>query len=353
MMVAPIEPGSEAGYEDSGGEPRLDVGTTALPRRGSVRAASVGIALARGVLELVVTMIVASFLVFSSLYLAPGSPLSVLTGGRTLSPEIMATLRAEYNLDDPFFYQYWAWLSDAFHGDFGVSIVSREPVSNLIAARAPTTLLLLTYAALLILVIGLGVGMLSATASRRTDRAVLGMTSIAMAIPPFVAAAALITVFAVQLRWFPVFGTGKGLLDSLHHLTLPALALSLAAIAYLARLTRTAVKQELTRDYVETARSRGLTRRVIMRRHVLRNASIPLVTAAGITVAGLIAGSVVVEQAFGLPGLGSLLVRSVEEKDFAVAQAVSLILVAAFIVINTLVDAVYVLLDPRLRRSGR
>jgi peptide/nickel transport system permease protein len=205
------------------------------------------------------------------------------------------------------------------------------------------------YAALFIIVGGVALGLLAAL-YRRTGVVITILTSVGLAIPSFVAAIFLITFFAVDLKWFPVFGAGSGFVDQLWHLTLPAIALAISWLAYTAQLTKAAVREELSREFVETARSRGIKGRHVVFRHVLRNAMIPIMTVSGLTVAGLIAGDVVVEQAFGINGLGSFLVQSALQKDFASVQAVALLLVAAFVVINSLVDFSSLLLDPRLRQ---
>lgn len=302
--------------------------------------------------RLVAILLFASMLVFGAAYLAPGSPISVLSGGRALTPEQVQQLTEQYHLDDPLWSRYWAWLSGAVTGDFGQSIVSREPVSTLIADRAGTTLLLVLYATVLIVVIGLSLGALAALRGGVTDSAIVMGTGAIAAVPSFVAATVLVTVFAVRLQWFPVFGdgAGTGLGGRLWYLTLPAIALALAALGVSARVTRTSVLQEQDSEFVHIARNRGLPSARILRRHVFRNALIPVTTAVGITVAGLIAGSVVVEQAFALNGLGTLLIQSVQVDDFAVIQAVTLILVTAFVVVNTLTDIVHPLLDPRLQK---
>jgi len=153
----------------------------------------------------------------------------------------------------------------------------------------------------------------------------------------------------VNLGWFPVFGAGSGFAGRLWHLTLPAIALAFAWVAYVAQITKASVREELSKEHVETARSRGIPAPLIVRRHVFRNALIPITTVAGLTVAGLIAGAVVVEQAFGLNGMGSFLVQAAGQKDFAVVQAIALLLVATFVIANAVVDLVNGLLDPRLR----
>jgi peptide/nickel transport system permease protein len=301
--------------------------------------------------RLVAILAFASMLVFGAVYLAPGSPISVLSGGRTLTPEQVAQLTEQYHLDDPLWTRYWAWLSGVLQGDLGQSLVSKEPVSALIADRAGTTLLLVLYATVLIVVIGVTLGAVAALRGKATDTAIVMGTGALAAVPSFVAATVLVSLFAVRLSWFPVFGdgAGSGLGARLWHLTLPAVALALAALGVTARVTRTSVLQERDNEFVHIARNRGIPEGRILRRHVFRNALIPVTTALGITVAGLIAGSVVVEQAFALNGLGTLLIQSVTVDDFAVVQAVTLILVAAFVVVNTVADVVHPMLDPRLQ----
>jgi peptide/nickel transport system permease protein len=303
---------------------------------------------ARRLLGLVLTLLVSSFVVFAAVYLAPGSPIGFLTGGRSLSPETIASIKAQYHLNDPFFTRYWDWLTGAIHGDFGKSIIFRQDVGPLISARVETTLLLVVMSAVVIIVVGVTLGAVAALRGGRTDTAILLGGSVGIAVPSFVAAIVLISVFAVNLGWFPVFGAGSGFGDRLYHLVLPAIALALSSTAFVARVTRTTMRAELAREHVETARTRGIPERLVVRRHVFRNALIPITTVGGLTVASLIAGSVVVEQAFGLNGLGQFLIQSVNAKDFAVVQAISLILVVAFVVVNTAVDVTYTLIDPRV-----
>jgi peptide/nickel transport system permease protein len=302
------------------------------------------------VAALVVTLLVASFLIFSALYLAPGDPATLLAGGRA-TPALLEQIRIQNHLNDPVWARYWDWLSGAVRGDLGDSFIYRQSVTSLLAPRAGTTIFLVIYAATIILSVGIALGVSSAL-RRRLGAVVTVGTAIGMATPAFVAAILLITVFAVNLGWFPVFGSGEGFVDRLWHLTLPAIALAFAWVAYVAQITKAAVREELTREHVETARSRGIPGPLIVRRHVLRNAMIPITTVAGLTVAGLIAGAVVVEQAFGLNGLGSFLVQAAGQKDFAVVQAIALLLVATFVIANAVVDLVNGLLDPRLRLAG-
>jgi peptide/nickel transport system permease protein len=302
-------------------------------------------------LSLIATLFVASVVIYGALYLAPGDPATLLAGGH-ITPGLIAQIHKQYHLDDPLWVRYWDWLSGFLHADLGQSFVYREPVTTLLSPRIGNTLFLVAYASLLILVIGIGMG-LTAALTRRLGSGITIGSSIGLATPSFVAAIVLISVFAVNLGWFPVFGGGTGFIDRLWHLTLPAVALAFSWVAYVAQLTKASVREELVREHVETARSRGLPASRVVRHHVVRNALIPITTVAGLTVAGLIAGDVVVEQAFGIPGIGSFLVQAVSQKDFAVVQTISLFLVAVFVVVNAVVDIVNGGLDPRLRLQGR
>jgi peptide/nickel transport system permease protein len=302
---------------------------------------------------LVLALLVASFVIYASLSIAPGNPLSVLTGGRTLPPEALAVLRARYHLDESLPAQYWHWLTGALHGDLGDSIALRESVNTLIGQRAGVTLELVAYSSVLILLFGIGSGILAGLRRGAVDTSVIVSTTVLAAVPSFVAAIVLISVFAVKLGWFPALDAGTGFGDRLWHLTLPAIALALSALAIVARVTRVSVREEMGREHVQTAVSRGLPGRLVLRRHVLRNAAIPITTVTGITIASLIALSAVVERAFSLNGLGSALVSAAASKDFAVVQGISLLLVTAFVVVNTVVDLLYAVLDPRVALGSR
>ncbi len=304
------------------------------------------------VASFLLALLAASFLIYGALDLSPGDPLTVLSAGRELSPQAEQELRDQYNLDDPFLSRYAAWLTDFTQGDMGTSITQNADVSDLIGPRLETTFLLLAMASVLMVSAGIGLGLLAGLRGGRADGSVRAASSLGIATPSFVAAIVLIAVFSVGLGWFPVIGSGEGLADKIYHLILPAIALAFAQWASIARVTRVAVRTEAGSEHVETARSRGLPESGIVRRHILRNAMIPISTIAGLTIAGTIAATVVVESAFSLNGLGSLLVDSVTAKDFAVVQAVSLIYVAFFLLINMAVDLGYALLDPRVRTGG-
>jgi peptide/nickel transport system permease protein len=308
---------------------------------------------ARRLLMLAATLLVASFVIFGSLYLAPGNPIAVLSGGRSLPPDAIKILEHRYHLDQPFLVQYWIWLTNAMHGDLGISILLREDVSTLIAQRAGGTAALVLYSAVLIVIIGVGLGLIGGLRPGWIDTSVIIVSAVSAALPSFVAAIVLIFVFSVGLGWFPSLGSGEGIVDGIYHLTLPAFALAAAQLAIVARVTRTAVREEFGREHVQTAISRGIPYPALVRRHVLRNAAIPITTVTGVTIASLIAAAAVVERAFGLNGLGSYLVSAANSKDFAVVQGISLMLVVTFVIVNLVTDLLYAALDPRISLGSR
>jgi peptide/nickel transport system permease protein len=307
--------------------------------------------LLRRLAGLVVTLVVASLVVYLSVFLAPGSPEQVLFGSRPPSPEVQAQVRHEMGLDQNVLLRYFHWLGDVLQGHLGTSLISQQPVSSLLAHPAAVTFSLVAYASVLILVVGIGSGLLAALRPGWVDGVVTTVTSVATAVPAFVASGLLVSLFAVQLGWFPAYGLGSGIGGWLRGLTLPAVALAIIASGMLSRVMRATAGKELASEHVVTARMRGLSFPRLVRSHVLRNAAGPVVTVAGLQIAGLVAGAVVVEQAFGLSGLGQLLITSVEQKDFPVVQAVALVVVAAFVVGNLAADVVAALIDPRLRKG--
>ena len=278
----------------------------------------------------------------------PGDPVSFLLRGRQPSPEAIAQVKAQYGLDLPPWQQYLNWLGGVVHGDFGRSLQYRQDVTTVLAERLPVTLILVIMAGTIIAVVGLTFGIVAAlNRGKALDRLTLIGLTVLGAIPSFVGSIVLIAVFAVQLGWFPSFGSGEGFVDTVYHLVLPSIALAIVFIVLVGKVTRSAMVEQLDREHVEVATSRGLTRPTVIRRHVLRNALGPIITVSGILVAGLIVASSIVESAFGLAGIGSLLVQSVDRLDFPVVQAIVLFVVTAFVVVNAIVDVLEPLIDPR------
>ncbi|MFG1817396.1 ABC transporter permease [Kribbella sp. NPDC049174] len=304
---------------------------------------------------MVLTLVISSFVIFAGMYAAPGDPVSFLIGNpENMTPERIAAVRAEYHLDDPFITQYLTWAKDLLHGDFGTSMVYQQSVTTLLGSRLPVTLSLVVYASVLFIVIGVLLGIWSALRrGTAVDALITGVTTFATSIPNFVVAVVLISVFAVKLRWFAVSGPGEGFFGRIHHLTLPAIALSLGAVAVVSRVTRQTMVEQQSLDHVEAARSYGLAQRKTVVRHVLRNSLGPIVTMCGLIVAGMLAGTVVVEGVFGLNGIGSLLVEAINTHDFPVVQAILLYMVIAYMAVTVIVDLIYPLLDARvLARSA-
>ncbi|MFF9147925.1 ABC transporter permease [Streptomyces sp. NPDC055051] len=307
----------------------------------------------RRVAEMAATLLAASFVVFGALYLAPGSPASFLLAGRSASPEALAEINARHHLDDPFAVRYLRWLGDMVQGDFGRSLTYRTDVSRLLADRLPTTLLLIGMALVVVVVVGLFLGRLSAVRGGATDTAVLVGTTFAVGTPSFVAAVLLQGVFAVKLGWFPSSGAGDGFLDRVWHLTLPAIALALYLIGMLARVTRSAMLEALDSEHVTVARSRGVPERQVIRRHVFRNSLGTVLTTGGLIVSTLLVCTILVETAFSIGGVGQLLELSTSTKDFPTVQAISLIIVALFMSVNLIVDLLLPLVDPRIALGTR
>nr|WP_055503605.1 ABC transporter permease [Nonomuraea pusilla] len=290
--------------------------------------------------------------VFGLLYLAPGSVQQTLLGTRPATPATIAAIQARYHLNDPVAVQYLRWLGGVLRGDLGTSIRTGAAVSGMLGERLPLTLALTGYGTLLAALAGIPLGVLGALRrGRATDRLVVTAGVVGLSAPPFAVGLLLLVVFALGLGWFPVYGTGEGLADQVWHLTLPAAALAVGAVGLLVRFTRAALVRELEQDYVVFARARGLRAPLVLR-YALRNSLVPVLTAAGLIVTSTLAGTVLVEVTFALPGLGSLLVDSVTFKDVPVVQALALLLTLLVAAVNLLVDVGYSLVDPRVRLGG-
>lgn len=304
------------------------------------------VARALGALGLLLAL---SLLVFSLMYLAPGDLVQTLLGPKKVSPETVAALRERYRLDDPFFVQYVNWLASAIRGDFGTSIRFQSPVSTVIASRVGATLLLAFVAFVFSLIISVPLGLIAA---RRPggplDRLITSSAIIGVSAPAFAVSLLLMLVFAYRLDWFPLYGFGSGGIDTIWHLTLPAVALVIGLSALLTKITRTAIVRELAHDSITFARARGLKQSKI-ERLALRGAATPIVTGAGLVLTSFVGGAIFVETVFALPGLGTLLQDAVVFKDMPVVQAVTLLIAVFIVVVAVAVDLIAIALDPRLR----
>ncbi|RBQ19397.1 ABC transporter permease [Spongiactinospora rosea] len=294
-----------------------------------------------------------SLAVYALLSLAPGSAERALLGTRPATPELIAAIRDRYHLDDPFLVQYTKWLGGVIRGDFGESLQTGEPVLARIAERLPITVGLAVYATLLILVIGVPLGLVAAARrGRAADRAVSTGAVLAVSAPSFAVGTLLLYVFGVRLAWFPVFGTGSGFMQQIHHLTLPAIALALSQIALITRQTRAAGLDVVGRDHLTFARARGLPGRVVWIRYALRGVALPVATSAGLVLGYSITGAVLIEVTFSLPGAGALIVEAVAAKDIPMVQGIALAAAGLTLLVNLFVDVSYLALDPRLRRRA-
>ena len=303
---------------------------------------------------MLLTLVIASFIIFAAMYAAPGDPVTFLIGNpENLTPERIASVRAQYHLDEPLLAQYWHWASGVVTGDFGRSFQYHQPVSDILAARVPITLSLVAYASVLLAIGGIGLGVLAAVRrGKPIDTAIVGGTTLAASVPSFVLGIALVALFAVQLGWFPVAGAGSGGADRVWALTLPALTLAIGALAIVSRVTRQSMIEQFSSEHVEAARATGLAERFVVRDHVLRGAWGPIITMVALVIASMIAGTVAVETVFGVSGVGSLLVDAINTHDFPVVQSVLLFMVIAYMVVTTVVDLLLPVLDPRINRTA-
>jgi len=305
---------------------------------------------------LLASLLVSSAIVFAFMAVLPGDPARVALGVNA-SEDAVADLRRQFGLDRPLLAQYLGWLGGMTRFDLGQSYISRAEIAPQIADRLQVTLWLVATAMVLALVVAVPLGTVMAVRHREPAGFVLSSLSQAgVAVPAFLAGILLITLFAVTLRWLPANGWTPPSQDPAmfaKQLVLPALSLGLVQAAVLTRYVRSAVLDVLREDYLRTARAKGLPPMAALRRHGLRNAAVPVVTVLGLQLATLLIGAVVVERVFVIPGLGSLLLDSVSNRDLILVQDVVMILVVAVLLVNFVVDLLYLLIDPRLRVGAR
>ena len=291
-----------------------------------------------------------SLIVFGLLYIAPGDPALILLGDAPPNAETIAAVRRAYHLNQPLLTQYAIWFRNAAHLNFGTSVRTREPVLQAVGSRGAVSLFLMAYAAGIALGLGVALGILAALhVASPLDRAIVGLSVVGNSTPAFVSGLVLLYAFGILVPLFPVFGPGRGMLDGIWHLTLPAVALALTALALVIKLTRAAVITALDQDFIAFARARGLPWRHVIWAYALRNSLNAIVTAGGLAVLRLFSWLVIVEVAFALPGLGALLVDSVNFKDIPVVQALGMLTAVLVIGVNFIIDLLYELIDPRVR----
>ena len=307
--------------------------------------------LLRRLVALGVTLLFAAAMVFAVLEILPGDPAATMLGV-SATPENIAALRGELGLDRPALTRFWSWTAGFFTGDLGISYAYRVPVGGLIAERMAVTLPLAFLSLTLAATIGIALGVLAASkANTPVDAAVMGLAQLGLAVPNFWFGILFVLLFSITLGWFPSGGFpgwGEGG-AALKALILPAFALALPQSAVLARLTRSSMLETLGDDYIRTARAKGLTRGQTLRRHALRNALIPVMTMLGLQFSYLVAGTIILENVFALPGLGRLLVQAIGGHDLILIKSLVVLFVGAVVSINALVDIAYGFADPRLR----
>jgi peptide/nickel transport system permease protein len=308
--------------------------------------------IARRLLQLVPVLLIASLGIWAMIYAVPGSPVGALVG-ENATPEQIRAVTERLGLDRPILEQYGLWLRHALVGDFGLSIQNREPVRGLIAERIPATLQLGLSATIVGLLLGVPVGMASALRPRGwVDRVLSGWSALALGVPTFWLGLLLILLFAVQLRVLPSVSAYHPLwsdpLAALRSLVLPALTLGIYVSGIFARFLRAALLGELRADYVRTARAKGLRERVVIGRHVMRNALLPFVTVVGLMTASFIGGTVVTEAVFTYPGIGRLLIQAIDARDYPLIQGCILFILLVYSGMNLAIDILYAYIDPRI-----
>ncbi|MBL3584693.1 ABC transporter permease [Rhodovulum sulfidophilum] len=304
-------------------------------------------------LSLSLSLVAASLAIFAAIEVIPGDPAAYMLG-LNAAPETVAALRDELGLSGTPWARYLDWISGLATGDMGLSYTYRVPVADLVTERLAVSLPLAAYALALSTAIALPVGLWAAARrGRAADLGIMAATQLGIAVPNFWFAMLLVLVFAVKLRWvsaggFPGWEAGLG--TGIKALTLPAVALALPQAAILARVMRSALIETLGQDYIRSARAKGLSRAQALRRHAFRNALIPVLTILGLQFSFLLAGAIIIENVFFLPGLGRLIFQAITQRDLIVVESVVMLLVFAVILVTFLVDLAYAAVDPRLRR---
>lgn len=303
----------------------------------------------------VVTYLVATVVVFLFMRLIPGDPAQIVLGVNA-TPELLEETRKQFGTDRPLIVQYFDWAGGLLTGDFGTSYISRTDISPMVADRLQVSLILVITAMVVALAAAIPLGTLAAVKHRNFSGVAIGAGSqIGVAIPGFLAGILLVLIFAVGLGWLPSSGwtpPAQDFGDFIRRLILPVFALASVQGAILTRYVRSAVLEIMSEDYLRTARSKGLSKTGALLKHGMRNAAIPVITVTGVQLAALIIGAVVIERVFVIPGLGSMLLDAVGNRDLLIVQSVVMVLVAITLVLNLLIDIVYTVVDPRMRKGA-
>ena len=300
---------------------------------------------------MLLTMLIVSFLAFLAFQVIPGDPTNTILG-TDATPEQVEALRAQLGLDRPFFVRYFDWLFSFLRGDFGTSYSYSMPVADMLSGKLGVTLLLAALSFTLTVLVSIPVGILSADRGGWLDKSLTVIGQVTMAVPPFFIGILLTYLFGLILKWFTpgeFIAPTADFWGSVGYLIFPAAAIAMPRIAMTVKMLRSGILGELGKDYVRTAHSRGNDRRAILYRHVLRNAVVPTVAFLAMTIADIVAGSVVIEQVFAIPGMGRLLFSSISNRDYPVVQAVIVLMAFWVVLVNFVADLINQRLDPRLR----
>lgn len=300
-------------------------------------------------LDMVPTVFLVLTMVFIAMRILPGDPALSALGANADGGQLEA-FRERMGLNDPLWLQYVNFLWDAVRLDFGNSLMSNVPIRTLIANNLPHTIYLTLVSVAMGLIIGIPLGIYAATQRNKApDNGLRIYSLVGYSVPDFYLGAVLLVVFSLNLGWFPINGAGQGFWDGLHHIILPAMALALLKSAFIGRLTRTSLLEVMGRDYVRTARAKGAQEKRVIFRHALRNALLPLSTGIGLSILATLSGSVAIELVFNRPGIGRLLISGIQERDYPVTQAAVMMFAVFVVLVNLLMDLVYILVDPRIR----
>jgi len=298
------------------------------------------------ILLMIPVLVFMTIIVFTIFFFAPGDPVSRIAGPN-VTPEVYESIKRKYGLDQPYIVQYWRFMKSVIEGDLGISILQERPVIDMIKERLPVTLEIGLLGFLITFVIAIPAGVMAAVKKNTfVDYLCMSGTLVGVAIPTFWFGMLLMYFFAYKLRWFPISGYG-----TIKHLILPSFAIGLTNAAITARMVRSSMLEVLKQDYVRTARSKGLQEKVVIYRHALKNAMIPIITLMGLRLGWIIGGSVALEIIFSIPGIGRLMVDSILARDYPVVQGAMLVLTSSIIVANILADVLYAIVDPRIRYS--
>ena len=296
------------------------------------------------ILQVIPVLLIISFICFMMIRLVPGDPVANMLGVNA-SKEAIAAQRAELGRDKPLLTQYGDFLVKALQGDLGKSITTRRPVIDEIAQRYPATLKLALGATVFAAVVGITFGVLSAVKQNKlTDNVIMVFSLLSVSTPSFFLALVMMLLFSIHLGWLPSMGLRTPL-----HYVLPIITLGMQSVGLIARTTRSSMLEVLRQDYIRTSRSRGISQAVIVMRHAFKNALIPVVTVVGLRFGGLLAGSMLVEAVFSVPGIGRFMVDGVLKRDYPVVQGTVLVLATTFVLVNLAVDLIYALIDPRIK----